>query len=137
VTRPPIRIIIADDHALLREGLKAMLADAKGIVLVAEAKNGAEALACLEANPFELLITDNKMPVMIGLDLIQLVRSLEDDIGAIPIIFMSGDAEDVLPGGRTLREVALSSGANIVLDKPLDMESFLIKVLGLLKLRCG
>ncbi|OGI29828.1 MAG: hypothetical protein A2288_03655 [Candidatus Moranbacteria bacterium RIFOXYA12_FULL_44_15] len=129
------KVLVVDDEESIREMLGRAL-DYLGVD-VALAKNGAEALACLEANPFELLITDNKMPVMIGLDLIQLVRSLEGDIGAIPIIFMSGDAEDVLPGGRTLREVALSSGANIVLDKPLDMESFLIKVLGLLKLRCG
>jgi DNA-binding NarL/FixJ family response regulator len=68
-TQPgPARILIADDHALVREGLRTMLSGEEGIQVVAEAKDGQEALSlCRDLRP-DLVLMDVRMPVMDGLE---------------------------------------------------------------------
>jgi DNA-binding NarL/FixJ family response regulator len=61
------RILIADDHALVREGLRTMLSGEEGIEVVAEAQDGQQALnICRELKP-DLVLMDVRMPVMDGL----------------------------------------------------------------------
>jgi DNA-binding NarL/FixJ family response regulator len=62
------RLLIADDHALVREGLRTMLSGEEGIEVVAEANNGQQALIlCREHRP-DLVLMDVRMPVMDGLE---------------------------------------------------------------------
>jgi DNA-binding NarL/FixJ family response regulator len=62
------RLLIADDHALVREGLRTMLSSEDGLQVIAEANNGAEALSsCRELRP-DLVLMDVRMPVMDGLE---------------------------------------------------------------------
>ncbi|MDQ3183815.1 MAG: response regulator transcription factor [Actinomycetota bacterium] len=62
------RLLIADDHALVREGLRTMLSGEDGIEVVAEAQDGQQALAlCRELGP-DLVLMDVRMPVMDGLE---------------------------------------------------------------------
>ena len=62
------RILIADDHALVREGLRTMLSGEAGIEVIAEAQDGAQALSlCQELEP-DLVLMDVRMPVMDGLE---------------------------------------------------------------------
>ena len=62
------RILIADDHALVREGLRTMLSGEEGIQVVAEANDGQQALdVCRELGP-DLVLMDVRMPVMDGLE---------------------------------------------------------------------
>src|SRR5215210_1248030 len=62
------RILIADDHALVREGLRTMLSGEAGIEVIAEAHDGAQALSlCQELMP-DLVLMDVRMPVMDGLE---------------------------------------------------------------------
>jgi DNA-binding NarL/FixJ family response regulator len=62
------RILIADDHALVREGLRTMLSGEEGIEVIAEANNGQQALIlCREHKP-DLVLMDVRMPVMDGLE---------------------------------------------------------------------
>jgi DNA-binding NarL/FixJ family response regulator len=64
----PARLLIADDHDLVREGLRTMLSGEDDIRVVAEAKNGEEALSsCRELEP-DLVLMDVRMPVMDGLE---------------------------------------------------------------------
>ena len=64
----PARILIADDHALVREGLRTMLQEVDGLRVVAEAKDGAEAVSlCRQLSP-DLVLMDVRMPVMDGLE---------------------------------------------------------------------
>jgi YesN/AraC family two-component response regulator len=64
----PARILIADDHALVREGLRTMLSGEDGIEVIAEANNGQQALTlCRELRP-HLVLMDVRMPVMDGLE---------------------------------------------------------------------
>jgi DNA-binding NarL/FixJ family response regulator len=62
------RILIADDHALVREGLRTMLSGEDGLRVVGEANDGREALSmCRELEP-DLVLMDVRMPVMDGLE---------------------------------------------------------------------
>ena len=62
------RLLIADDHALVREGLRTMLQGEDGLEVVAEASDGSEALAlCRRLSP-DLVLMDVRMPVMDGLE---------------------------------------------------------------------
>src|SRR5215207_2804121 len=64
----PARLLIADDHALVREGLRTMLSGEEGIEVVAEANDGKQALdVCRELQP-DLVLMDVRMPVMDGLE---------------------------------------------------------------------
>ncbi len=70
-----IRIVIADDHAILREGLKQIVAHAEGIVVVAEAADGLEVMQCVRECDFDVLLLDLSMPGRSGLEVIKLVKS--------------------------------------------------------------
>ncbi len=64
----PTRILIADDHALVREGLRTMLSGEDGLEVIAEANDGRQALTlCRELRP-HLVLMDVRMPVMDGLE---------------------------------------------------------------------
>ena len=58
----PVRILIADDHTLVRAGLRRILEDEVDIEVVAEAADGAEAVACAQRHELDLAILDISMP---------------------------------------------------------------------------
>ncbi len=62
-----IRIVIADDHPIFRAGLRQVIESAPGMVVVAEAAHGGEAVAAVEAHDPDVLVLDVDMPVMDGL----------------------------------------------------------------------
>lgn len=65
----PIRILLADDHTLIRAGIIALLRDLKGIEVVAEASDGREAIDLINRNDPDVVLTDIVMPRMTGLEL--------------------------------------------------------------------
>jgi DNA-binding NarL/FixJ family response regulator len=72
--RPPLRILIADDHAVVRFGLKTILNSQEGWQVCGEAKSGAEALAlALQLKP-DIVVLDINMPGMNGLDALKAIR---------------------------------------------------------------
>ncbi len=64
----PIRVLMADDHTLVRAGLKSLLARAAGVQIVAEAADGREAVALAEAHKPDVVLMDLLMPGMGGLE---------------------------------------------------------------------
>lgn len=70
-----IRILIADDHAIVRQGLRQVIALASDMTLTGEARNGLEVMEQIRAGEFDLLLTDMAMPGLGGVDLIQQVKA--------------------------------------------------------------
>ena len=64
----PIRILLADDHNLLREGLRSLLERQQGFAVVAEASDGREALRLAEEHRPDVAVMDIAMPVLNGID---------------------------------------------------------------------
>lgn len=104
----PLRILIADDHAIVREGLKRVLESTSSTWSVVEAATGFEALEQIRHQPFDLAIFDLSMPGLSGLDLLRRVRG---DSLRLPVLMLSMHSEDQY----ALR--ALRAGANGYLTK--------------------
>jgi len=85
------RILIVDDHAMVREGLVRVLAGAGEPWVIDEASTGLEALERLRRHPYDLVIADLSMPGISGLDLIRRVRA---EFGRLPLLVLSMHAEE-------------------------------------------
>lgn len=85
-----IRVLLADDHALMREGLKQLFEYAEDIEVGGEAANGEEVLALLQQNNYDLLLLDVTMPGLHGAELIARIRQRPD---CPPILMLSMHCE--------------------------------------------
>jgi DNA-binding NarL/FixJ family response regulator len=70
-----IRIVLADDHTILREGLKQLLSAAEGIEVAGEARDGHEVMKVVREADFDLLLLDMSMPGKSGIELIKQVHA--------------------------------------------------------------
>jgi two-component system, NarL family, invasion response regulator UvrY len=70
-----IRVLIADDHKIVRDGLKGILAATSDIEVAAEAAGGDEALALVRANDYDVALIDMSMPGLSGIDLVKRLRA--------------------------------------------------------------
>ncbi|MEO6921037.1 MAG: response regulator transcription factor [Collimonas sp.] len=70
-----IRVLIADDHAIMREGLKQLFSLGKEIVVAGEAANGGQVLDALHVGGIDLVLLDMTMPGVSGVNLIQRIRA--------------------------------------------------------------
>lgn len=86
MTDSPIRILIADDHALVREGIRRVLDEDPGFDVVAEASDGRKALESIEATDPDVAILDISMPELSGLDV---ARRLREERPALKVIILS------------------------------------------------
>ena len=106
-----IRIVVADDHPMVREGLKVSLESEDGLTVVADVNNGQEALdAAAELNP-DVVMLDISMPVMNGMEACTEFKKRYPDI-RILMITMHDDREYILKvvqsgaAGYVLKDVA-------------------------------
>lgn len=111
-----IRLIIADDHTLMREGLKQLFALQEDIQLVGEAVNGVQVLECLRQREADLLLLDMSMPGISGEDLVGRVRAHYPTL-AILILSMHDQPQ--------IAQRALRAGANGYLTKDGDPDTLL------------
>ncbi len=86
-----IRIVIADDHTIMREGLKRILQEVDDIEVVGEAVDGFEVLATVRKAGFDLLLMDLSMPGRSGVDLI---RQIKDEAPKLPILVLTMHEEE-------------------------------------------
>ncbi|MFF7399890.1 response regulator [Achromobacter sp. NPDC008082] len=87
-----ITVMLADDHTLLREGLRRLLEQAGDISVQGEAGNGAEALTLLGQRAWDLLVLDMSMPGRNGVDLIRQIKSGHPDV-PILVLTMHGEQQ--------------------------------------------
>ena len=83
----PIRVIIADDHAIFRDGLKMLFRKLKSdeIELVAEAEDGKELLDLVEVHKPDIVLTDIQMPIVNGIEAAKIIKQKYPDIGILAL----------------------------------------------------
>lgn len=86
-----IRILIADDHAVVRHGLKQILEEESGMEVVAEFANGSGALDWLRKHACDIAVIDIAMPGMSGIDLL---KQLHEEKPDLPVLILSAYAEN-------------------------------------------
>jgi len=106
-----IRVLVADDHTIIRDGLKQILADTPDLVVAGEAANGNEALEQVREGTWDVLVLDVSMPGRSGLDLIKQIRKEKP---RLPILVFSMHQEEQY-AARALR-----AGASGYLTKEAD-----------------
>ena len=87
-----IRILTVDDHALIREGVAALIANQKDMRLVGEASSGEEAIAQVRSQRPDITLMDLQMPEMNGMDALIAIRSEFPDARIIVLTTYLGDA---------------------------------------------
>ena len=99
----PIRILIVDDHPLLREGITLILQDRTDMLVIGEARDGAEALEKFRELRPDVTLMDLQMPVMNGVEAITAIRSEFPDAKILVLTTYSGDVQAVraLKAGAT------------------------------------
>jgi len=88
-----IRIVIADDHAMIREGLKQLLELEGDIQVVAEAGNGEECLKVIEKEKPDVVLLDINMPVMNGLKMLETLRNSKNRKQKVLILTIHNEIE--------------------------------------------
>jgi len=99
VSESRIRVVIADDHAVVRQGIRHVLEDMPGLEVVAEGKDGDEALALVSEHEPDLLVLDITMPGKTGLEVTKELRGSGSET-PILVLSMHDDPEYVLEAVR-------------------------------------
>ena len=86
-----IRILIADDHAIVRAGLKQFIADQADMEVAAEASTGAETIAAVRAAEFDVVLLDISRPDKNGIDTLKTLKHVKPEL---PVLMLSAYAED-------------------------------------------
>ncbi|WP_245167559.1 response regulator transcription factor [Croceivirga sp. JEA036] len=112
-----IEIVLADDHALVRDGIRALLEEEQDLDVVAEVSNGLEALDMVAQKAPDLLIIDIRMPQMGGIEAVEKLN-LQKDLKTKCIILSMHDSEEYI-----LKSV--KAGASGYLLKDTDKAEFI------------
>ncbi len=112
-----IRVLVADDHNIVRDGLKRILAASADIQVAGEAASGDEALALVKANDYDVAMLDMSMPGLSGIDLI---KRLKLEKPALRLLVLSMHAE------HQYAARALKAGASGYLTKDSAAEQLVV-----------
>lgn len=119
-----IRLVIADDHAIVREGLKRIVGEVPDLTVVGEAADGAGVLQAVRDHDFDVLVLDLSMPGRSGMELIKLVKSEKPKL-RILVLSMHQESQYAVR--------AVKSGASGYLTKesaPAQLEQAIRKIAG-------
>jgi DNA-binding NarL/FixJ family response regulator len=109
----PIRVLVVDDHSLVRAGFRSILSDEDGIEVVGEAKDGAEAVAAAVSETPDVVLMDIRMPGMDGLEATRLITAHPQLQGTKVIVLTTFDLDEYVFG-------ALKAGASAFLLKGVE-----------------
>lgn len=113
---PLIRILIADDHEIVRAGLAQFIADQGDMEIGAEAASGDDVIALVRKESFDVVLLDISMPHKNGIDCLRVIRQIDE---ALPVLVLSGFPEEQYAVNM------LRSGANGYISKEAPPEELL------------
>jgi two-component system, NarL family, invasion response regulator UvrY len=87
-----IKVLFAEDHTIVREGLKQILADTKDIIVAGEAADGDEALSRIREEDYDVVVMDISMPGKSGLEVLKELKEIRP---GLPVLILSMYPEDV------------------------------------------
>lgn len=119
MTNEPIRVLVVEDHNVVRQGLVALLKVVEGLEVVGEAADGAEALAQFRRQRPDVTLIDLRMPQMSGVEVIQRAREESPQARFIVLTTYDGD-EDIYR--------ALKAGAKAYLLKGMTSEDLIATI---------
>jgi two-component system invasion response regulator UvrY len=114
-----IRVLVVDDHVIVRQGIKQILGDADDIALAGEASNGMEALAKARAGGIDVVLLDIAMPGRDGLDTLKALRA---EHSKLPVLMLSTYPD------RQYAVRCMKMGAAGYLHKAADSEQFIAAI---------
>jgi NarL family two-component system response regulator LiaR len=97
--KDPIRVLIADDHAIVRKGIRALLATEPNIEVVGEAQDGREAIAQAQATQPDVILMDLVMPEIDGLEATRRILAHQPEVQVLVLTSFAGD-DKVFPAIR-------------------------------------
>ena len=124
VSRSPIRVLLVDDHPVVRAGLNSMLRKQTGIKIIGSLHGGREALEFLANEPADVMLLDLRMPNMDGIELLSSLKS-NAALRSIPVIMVTTEGSQ----DRVLQ--ALKLGAAGYVRKPFTAEQIREKLVGI------
>lgn len=89
--QPPMRILLVDDHSVVREGLRALLEQHDGLTIVGEASSGEGALIEAERLQPDLVLLDMKMP---GMDGVETIAALKQRLPTVKVLVFTSFAQE-------------------------------------------
>jgi DNA-binding NarL/FixJ family response regulator len=116
-SRVRLRVVIADDNASVREGLREVISAEDDLALVGVAADGAEALRLITEHRPDLAVLDNDMPQRSGLDVL---RAVHEALPQVAVVMFTLD--------DSIREAAIRAGAMAVLPKDTPIDTLLAEI---------
>ena len=119
MNKNPIKIILTDDHQIVRDGIKAMLSDVEGIQIIAQAGSGKELFDLLKTKNADVIILDIELPDMSGIDICRQVTQEYPDTRILILSMYTGE-EFIFK--------AISEGAKGYLPKNTNREELVMAI---------
>ncbi|MCA9705613.1 MAG: response regulator transcription factor [Myxococcales bacterium] len=108
----PVRVVLIEDHTIVREGLRALLDGRSDVTVVAEADNGSDGVAAVEKHRPDVVVMDLNMPGLNGVDATKAIRASLPDTHVL-ILSMYSTEEHVRPAIRAGAEGYLLKGSGL------------------------